>query len=434
METTDFLFIYRSIEAMMRIHLLKFKCIAILCAGIAVSAPTLTHADWSIKTINADSMTTAFAINDSGQVIGGNWSSNNYSDIFRSFITGPNGVGINRIGSDDGDFFVSGINALGLVVGDYQLKSDDSYHSFVTEPNGVGIIELASIKVGATNTPDINDSGQIILNITSYDSETGEPHLNAYIKNPDSPHLTSISMSNSATFFSANAINASGQVVGYVGERDGVTGSGLTGANGVGFTNLGTLGGNVTFSQDINIHGQVVGQSDLSQQINQQPHRGFVTGPNGENLMDLGSFGGGYYSSLSAALAINDSGEVIGIFSTDAGQHYSSFLYSHGGMTNLSLLDVVIQNGWSDISVKDINNNGQIVGDGFHNNHREVFLLSYTPDTIFNPVPIFIPDPNFNPPPPPPVPEPQTYLMMLAGCMMIWLTLKKRVRQRSLTI
>ena len=71
------------------------------------------------------------------------------------------------------------------------------------------------------------------------------------------------------------------------------------------------------------------------------------------------------------------------------------FLFSHGGMTYLNLLDVIVAAGWTSLSFSDINNTGQIVGDGINfNGDSEAFLLSYTPDTVFTPNPIFVPIPR----------------------------------------
>jgi len=49
-------------------------------------------------------------------------------------------------------------------------------------------------------------------------------------------------------------------------------------------------------------------------------------------------------------------------------------------------------------------------------------LLSYTPDTVFTPNPIFIP------PPPPPIPEPETYFMLLAGLGLLGFVAQRRRR------
>lgn len=166
---------------------------------------------------------------------------------------------------------------------------------------------------------------------------------------------------------------------------------------------------------DINNNNQIVGSTSGFDHEDGRFlfQNAYVSGPDGEGITNLGTLGG--YSSW--ANAINDSGEVIGISSTASGESaYQSFLYSHEGITNLSLLDVVIADGWTNISVIDINNHGQIIGVGDHGDLRHTaFLLSYTPDTIFDPQPIFIP----GPPPPPPIPEPTTWLMLLAGLGLI---------------
>lgn len=128
-------------------------------------------------------------------------------------------------------------------------------------------------------------------------------------------------------------------------------------------------------------------------------------------MTDLGTLGGDW----SWASGINDSGEAVGLAETaDGGFH--SFIFSHGGITDLSLLAPVVAAGWTSIVVSSINNNGQMVGHGFHNSSDEGFLLSYTPDTVFDPKPIYIP----------PVPEPETYLMLLSGLGLIVCLARRR--------
>ena len=143
-------------------------------------------------------------------------------------------------------------------------------------------------------------------------------------------------------------------------------------------------------------------------------HFAFITGPDGVGMTNLGTFGG--YEST--AFDINNLGEVIGI-ATTADDNAHSFFYSHGDMTNLSMLDAVVSNGWTEITISDINNNGQIVGTGVNSHGQgEVFILSYTPDTQFNPSPIFIPLLL--------VPEPETYAMLLAGLGLIGFMARRR--------
>lgn len=128
-------------------------------------------------------------------------------------------------------------------------------------------------------------------------------------------------------------------------------------------------------------------------------------------MTDLGTLGG----EQSRASGINDFGEVVGVASTATGEAHS-FIFSHGGITDLSLLAPVIAAGWTELDAVSINNNGQIIGAGNHNGNEEVFLLSYTPDTVFDPKPIYIP----------PVPEPETYLMLLGGLGLIGYFARRR--------
>ncbi|PTQ74711.1 putative secreted protein with PEP-CTERM sorting signal [Nitrosomonas oligotropha] len=58
-----------------------------------------------------------------------------------------------------------------------------------------------------------------------------------------------------------------------------------------------------------------------------------------------------------------------------------------------------------------------MVGYGQHHGNTEAFLLSYTPDTVFDPKPIYIP---------PAVPEPETYLMLLGGLGLIGCLARRR--------
>ncbi|MER0216262.1 MAG: PEP-CTERM sorting domain-containing protein [Nitrosomonas sp.] len=90
-----------------------------------------------------------------------------------------------------------------------------------------------------------------------------------------------------------------------------------------------------------------------------------------------------------------------------------AFLYSNGGITELSWLPIVVASGWTDLIPRAINNNGQIVGWGTHGGHYEAFLLSFSPDTVFP----FITTP--------PVPEPTTYAMLLAGLGLLGFVLRR---------
>jgi probable HAF family extracellular repeat protein len=93
-------------------------------------------------------------------------------------------------------------------------------------------------------------------------------------------------------------------------------------------TDLGTLGGTITFPLAINNQGQVIGQSNLP---GDQTWHGFVW--NHGKLTDL-SLGG----SFAVANWISDSGDVVGTSHLPGDQVYHAFLWSKKEITDLGTL------------------------------------------------------------------------------------------------
>jgi probable HAF family extracellular repeat protein len=98
--------------------------------------------------------------------------------------------------------------------------------------------------------------------------------------------------------------------------------------------------------------GQVVGLSFTAANI----QHAFITGPDGVGMTDLGTLGGDY----SYASGINDAGQVVGFSYTAAGVQYAFITGPNGvGMTDLnslvSLPDGVVLRG-----AQEINNVGQV--------------------------------------------------------------------------
>ena len=112
-----------------------------------------------------------------------------------------------------------------------------------------------------------------------------------------------------------------------------------------------------TFSQDNSLRGawindsdQVVGQDSLTQKAFEVSSTGQIT--------QLGALGG----SRSAAVAINDSGAIVGTSDTSSGS--SVFLDANGSMEDLNNLAPPSETGWTLTGVTSINNSGQILASG----------------------------------------------------------------------
>ncbi len=251
---------------------------------------------------------------------------------------------------------------------------------------------------------DISDSGQVVGNSIN---RFGYSH--AFITGPNGVGMTDLGTLLGGSFSYASGINNSGQVVGSSDNSYSPNHAFITGPNGVGMIDLGSLGGSGSAALGINESGQVVG---LSLTTYNSSFDAFITGPNGVGMIDLGTLGG----NDGRASDVNDSGEAVGLAEI-ATEEDHSFIFSHGGITDLSLLTPVVAAGWTDLNVFSINNNGQIVGSGHRNGYTEAFFLSYTPDTVFDPKPIYIP---------PVMPEPETYMMLLGGLGLIGFLARRR--------
>ena len=163
------------------------------------------------------------------------------------------------------------------------------------------------------------------------------------------------------------AINDSGQMIGNYGTESNADYAARTAFlySGGKAINLGDFGGKVTVAADLNNAGQVVGYS----QTQGGEYHSFIF--SGGVLTDLGALPGG---TQSFAYGINNSGQVVGA-SDSAESTLHAFLYSAGVMRDLNSF-IPAHSGWVLTEAREINNGGQIVGNGIKDGHQRAFLLN----------------------------------------------------------
>jgi probable HAF family extracellular repeat protein len=267
-----------------------------------------------LGTLDGSYYSEAQGINDAGQVVG--------SSGGHAFITGPNGVGMKGLGTLGGSSSSAfDINDSGQVVGESLTGEGSSYtsypHAFITGSNGVGMKDLGTLNGEESQAYGINDTGQVVGKAVSWFIDQF-PVYNAFMTDADGMNQRLVIDGDS----SAEDINNAGQVVGtyFLGGH-----AFITGANGDGIRSIGTVGSGTT-AYGLNDAGQVVGYSYTG-----GPLHAFVTGPDGEGMMDLNSLVDLPQGViLTNATDINNNGQVIAVGTVPEPETYALMLVGLG--------------------------------------------------------------------------------------------------------
>jgi probable HAF family extracellular repeat protein len=250
----------------------------------------------------------AYGINNAGQVVGGSYGRGRY----HAFVN-TDGMMADLGSFDDSQSHAYGINVKGEVVGTSRITLGVS-HAY-RHSNGE-MLDLGTLGGIQSSGFAINDSGQV----TGTSSLTEESRSHAFL-------------------FSGGVMTDLGTLGGNYSVGRGINRHGhLTGVSriagdqpifrafqysGGALIDIGTLGGASSQGYGINDSGTIVGEADLP---DFRGSRAFIY--EDSSMRSLGDLG-----SVSAATAINNEGQVVGVF-----DFQNSFLYTEGQMFDLSLL------------------------------------------------------------------------------------------------
>lgn len=298
--------------------------------------------------------------------------------------------------------FAYALNDSGQVVGLSSISGDASNHAFLYS-NGkmIDLYPLNSQNVQTVGPTHINNAGQIASGVVVggvyvpaiLDSTTGELTLTGTLGGVTSYGFNGVAMSinnqgnavgysyidstNRHAFLYSNnvitdlgsfggysaagAINADGEIVGFASDSSSGVAHAFVDTNGV-MTDIEPA--TESYANDVNSQGQVVGQFLTP---DQSAFHAFLY--NQGSFTDLGLAG----SVETNPYAINEQGQIVGIMFIANKQH--AFIYENGRIVDLNGL-IQQDSGWELTWAFDVNNHGQIVGYGLVKNKFRAFLLT----------------------------------------------------------
>jgi probable HAF family extracellular repeat protein len=356
-------------ESVVRCFWLPILAAAVTCAAAAHAQLRYSITDLGIP-IGPYDRTFARSVSDLSQIAG-------YSDL----STGAQTLGWRYTSSSgfvplglppgvaSGYSIPYGINDDGLVVGDVVFGLPDgssASRSFRwSEATGMVLLPMSPGGTGS-HAYAINDVGQ------TAGSSSGSGITFQHVARWTAANtVEDLGLPAGRVVGFGRGINNSGQLVVSAADSFGDA-RGYLYSDGVGFQDLGTLGGRVE-AWGINDAGQIIGSSHLPGGPPNVVHAFVWSEATG--MQDIGALPG---VGFAEAYSINNLGSIVGDSLVAEGA-FHAFLYRDGIMHDLNNL-IDSSHGWTLRNAWDVSDTGFIVGWGLHNGAERSFLLTPVPE------------------------------------------------------
>ncbi|MDD2239633.1 MAG: lamin tail domain-containing protein [Kiritimatiellae bacterium] len=358
-------------------------------AQVSLTVPVVTNWNTEYQVIDLGTLggtnVAATGINDAGQVVGWSQISTGHTQAFVWANGTLTGLGFLPGGTSS---VATAINNHGEIVGTADV-SGTNFHAFLYITNT--LVDLGTWGGPHSQALGINDNTEVTG--WSYPPPGSNFYFGPYLWR--SNQFIGITPYHNKETAGGLGINSNGYIAGYT-VLD-IPHSNRTwpmiwwDANSNGLHDqgemkvLGTLGGQWGIAQAINASGQVVGWASTNYASSWPRHAFLVTPSNGvwnlptysniqtTNLLmrDLGALGSPTNNSFANAL--NGHGWVVGM-ATRPSQTNQAFLWRDGIMTNLNDL-IAASSGWVLTNATGINNQNEICGTGLYEGSPRAFVL-----------------------------------------------------------
>jgi probable HAF family extracellular repeat protein/uncharacterized repeat protein (TIGR03803 family) len=341
-----------------------YKPVALMCLvccvlDMSTSARASLYESFQVTDLGSlgGNVSAAFAINDSGQVVGWSYTASNAK---HAFLWAPTGggtmtdLGVLPGGAESGAY---GINASGQIAG-YSYTSNNGPNGFLYSSGTMTDIGTQGGNGNLSTAYAVDASGTVAGEAQNISQDFRAVTFAGST-------LTSLGELTGGSYSEAHGINSSGVVVGKADTATGDTHAVMS--SGESLTDLGVLtGGTYSDAFAINDSNTAVGEAQTS--------AGAIHACqwSGGAVTDFGALTSSTFS-YSSADAINASGAAVGDSYT--GTAFHACLFSGGTITDLNS-EISSGSGWVLEAATGINDLGQIVGYGLLNGQEHGFVLS----------------------------------------------------------